>query len=432
MFYSNCRVNRSIRLHLSRSDSSRRSRHSGLHHLHRLLNHLLLLLLASLFPPFGRASVLNFEQLADGAGPEREQGSTTTSPIFPRQHAGAEHRLKPSLIFELKPYISFIDLLISPVILIGDFHPEFPDFLERMSKRRCILSSMNRTAKPLAVLLLFVLAIQSFAQIEAAGGGSAKVKEGLGRTWKGPGVSVISRILTRQSTATTRSTNAGNSRSGSGRPKAPPSAPVVSAPVMPPPRDPAATTSAVVFRPSGNSGVGEAILSVFAGSSSEKALLTEILKQVKQSYETEVRKDGKSNNVAAALTFFLASNVVVYHDLEMPSEDATEKMFVQLRDAMNTTPEIVKMTNAEKEQMHDWLVYMGGFVLLGYVKAKQDNDKKSLKDFREIAATSAKIVGVDISKITITANGLESAQLEKPTRYDEVIFAPALRRDRLA
>lgn len=289
---------------------------------------------------------------------------------------------------------------------------------------------MNRAAKPFAVLLLFVLTIQSFAQIEAAGGGNAKVKEGLGRTWKGPGVSVISRILTRQSTApTTRSTTAGNSRSGSGRPKSPPSAPV-SAPVVPP-RDPATTTSAVVFRPSGNSGVDEAILSVFAGGSSEKALLTEILKQVKQSYETEVRKDGKSNNVAAALTFFLASNVVVYHDLEMPSDDATEKMFVQLRDAMNTTPEIVRMTNAEKEQMHDWLVYMGGFVLLGYVKAKQDDDKKSLNDFREIAATSAKIVGVDISKIMITANGLESARLEMPPSYDELIFAPALRRDRL-
>ena len=150
-------------------------------------------------------------------------------------------------------------------------------------------------------------------------------------------------------------------------------------------------------------------------------MLEEIFKQVKLSYETEVKKEGKSNNVAAALTFFLASNAVVYHDAEMPSDDATEKMFVQLRDAMSTTPEIAAMTNAQKEQMHDWLVYMGGFVLVGYAKAKQDNDAKTLKSFREIAVLSSKIVGVDISRIRITSNGFESAAIRRP-RQDDIIF----------
>lgn len=139
-------------------------------------------------------------------------------------------------------------------------------------------------------------------------------------------------------------------------------------------------------------------------------------------------KDGKSNNLAAALTFFLATNAVAYHDLEMPSDDTTDKIFEPLQEAMNSTPEIVQMTNAQKEQMHDWLVCMAGFVLAGYIEAKQTRDKKSLENFRQIAALSSQIVGVDISRVTITKAGLKTIGALRT----DTIFVPELRSGHLA
>lgn len=279
--------------------------------------------------------------------------------------------------------------------------------------------------RPAVIVLIGSLLLWSsaYAQIEAAGGGKPKVKEGLGRTWKGPSTTVIGKILSRQSSTAARSTGSVGVRNRQ------PSSPA--APSMPPS---ARTYKAIIFQPSGNSGVAEGLASAFSTNASEKAALLELFKQVKLAYETEVSKDGKAHNLAAALTFFLATNAVAYHDLEMPSDDATEKMFVPIRDAMNATPEIARMTNAEKEQMHDWLVYMAGFVLAGYVEAKQSKDLASQKNFRDIAAMASQILGVDISRVKITKNGLETSLLERPApKADKhaIIFVPELLSDPL-
>ncbi len=84
--------------------------------------------------------------------------------------------------------------------------------------------------------------------------------------------------------------------------------------------------------------------------------MRELFKQLKQGYETEVAKEVKSNNLAAAMTLFIASNVVAYHNSEMPSDEATEEFYNSIRDVMAATPEIARLTNAEKQQTHDWLV----------------------------------------------------------------------------
>jgi hypothetical protein len=107
------------------------------------------------------------------------------------------------------------------------------------------------------------------------------------------------------------------------------------------------------------------------------------------------------------MTFFIASNVVAYHRTPMPSDEATEELFVSLRDTMSSTPEIAKLSNAEKQQMHDWLVYMGGFVLATYLEATNTNDKETLDNAKLIAGYSTQIVlGIDIVKITISDTGL--------------------------
>ena len=257
------------------------------------------------------------------------------------------------------------------------------------------------TTRLFASLLLPLFVFSSvFMQIDGGGGKKADIKEGLGSTWKGPGSTVIARLFKKKTSGGSASTTsaASGKRNPARAPKAPP-APIPTAPM----------TASITFRPGPNPGVDQALVNAFVSTPAEKQALITLFQQLKQSYEEEVAKDGKSNNLAAAMTFFIASNVVSYHRTEMPSEPATEKLFIALRDVMMSTPEIAKMTNAEKQQMHDWLVYMGGFILSSYLIAKQSNDRKAMDNSRLLASLSTKIVlGIDISTVKFTKDGLSA------------------------
>lgn len=240
-------------------------------------------------------------------------------------------------------------------------------------------------------LVLLVACVAVHPQMD--GGGSAKkvrIQEGLGQTWKGPSSSLIERLLKKKASG-------GTVLTAGGRPK----------PVSPPPARAVPVNASVIFRPGKSPGVDTALATAFATNPTEKQALLQLFEQVRKGYETEVAKEGKSNNLAAAMTFFIASNVVAYHRTDLPSDEMTEDLFITLRDLMISAPEMSKLTNTEKQQMHDWLVYMGGFVLAGYLDAKENNDAESLDNYRSIANASTKIVlGVDVSQLTFSSSGL--------------------------
>lgn len=248
-----------------------------------------------------------------------------------------------------------------------------------------------RTNPSKPVTALFLLASLLFSSVlpqsHGGGGKAANIKEGIGKTWKGPNTSVFSRLLTRKP-ATATAAGARTVR------RAPP------APAAPPVNRSVPSTAAVKFRPVGDSGVAGILAAAFTTDPAEREMLLEVFRLFKQAYETEVAKEGKSNDLAAAMTLFVASNFVAYHQTEMPSDEVTEELYNSLRDAMAATPEIGKLSNAEKQQVHDWMIYMGGFVLAGYTEAKNKRDKESLANFKTIADLSLRLVlGIDAKNL---------------------------------
>lgn len=214
--------------------------------------------------------------------------------------------------------------------------------------------------KALAVLLL--LAISAHAQSG----------DRLQRTWKGPDVSGIWDLLKNESTA---------------KPQGP--------------------NNPMRFTPAADSGVAQALADAFGISAEQRSLLVGVFTQIKQRYEAEVAKEGKSNNLAAAMTFFIAANVVTYHQTEMPSDADTDKLFESLQQAMVKIPAFVSMANAEKQQMHDWLVYMGGFSLTNYVDAKQNSNAQELATIKDFADYSMRLVlGVEGAKLRLAGSRL--------------------------
>lgn len=205
----------------------------------------------------------------------------------------------------------------------------------------------------------------------------AQGNDRVGRTWKGPDISVIWELLKEDEQ---------NKRT-----------------------KPATTTrvSVVKFTPAGDSGVISALADALGSNMQQRAAVAQAFAQIKQSYEAEVAKEGKSNNLAAALTFFIASNVIAYHQTEMPSDADTEKLFQSLQPLLAKVPAFASLSNSEKHQMHDWLVCMGGFALTNYMDAKQNGHTQGLATIKEFADYSMRLVlGIEAGKVNVSGSRL--------------------------
>jgi hypothetical protein len=163
----------------------------------------------------------------------------------------------------------------------------------------------------------------------------------------------------------------------------------------------------VQFKPAGDSGVTQSLAEALGRSPQEIASLKDAFAQVKQGYEEEVAKEGKSNNLAAALTFFIAANVMAYQQIEVPSDEDSEQLFSSLQRIMFRVPAFAEMSNDEKQKMHDWLVCMGGLAMTNYLDAKKSGDAKSMATMKQLADYSMRLVlGVDVSKLSFRSHRL--------------------------
>lgn len=164
----------------------------------------------------------------------------------------------------------------------------------------------------------------------------------------------------------------------------------------------AANTAAVKFTPTGDSGVIKSLADVLGNTPEEKTALAEAFTQFKQGYETEAAKAGKANNLAVTMTFFIVANVVAYQQTDMPSDADTIAMSQAMEQRMARVPAFAAMSNAEKQQMHDWLVCMAGFALTNYMSAKQSNDAQALATIKQFADYSMRLaLGIEASKLTL-------------------------------
>lgn len=189
-----------------------------------------------------------------------------------------------------------------------------------------------------------------------------QTSSGLEQTWKGPDLTIVRTVV--------GSAGAGGQTSRAGK-------------VIP---------RASNFTPTGNSAVAKTLADTLGRTATEKAALKEAFDAIKSGFDAELSKQGKANNVAAALAFFIVTNVMVFHDSGEPSDAASEELFKKLQNAMASSAEFARLTNSDKQQMYDWFVLVGGFALTNYQQAKSSNDAELLKTIREFAGYATQIV----------------------------------------
>lgn len=196
----------------------------------------------------------------------------------------------------------------------------------------------------------------------------------IGRTWTGDGSSLLKRVKANRSA---------------------------------PARNPQIDLAGVTFSPTTDSGIAKDLVEVLGTNPQQKALLLEALQGIKQAYEENVTKAGKANNLVTAFTFFIAVNVTAHTQTELTSEASTETLFLELQPIIASTPEITRLSNLEKQKMHDWLVYMAGFVMTNYLNAQQIGDPATLKTMKALSGYALQLVlGVDPATLSFRDNKL--------------------------
>jgi hypothetical protein len=161
------------------------------------------------------------------------------------------------------------------------------------------------------------------------------------------------------------------------------------------------------FQPVPNTGIERELAETFSQNPTEQATLIELFNASKEAYEGEVAKTGKKNDIAMAITFFIATCVTVYHDSSEPSETALDNLYNTLAELLVADGSIAKTSNIDKQILHDRLIYISGLVLGGYASSKQQNDAASLKTFQLLAGVCLKsLMQLEPDKLSFNQTGL--------------------------
>ena len=258
------------------------------------------------------------------------------------------------------------------------------------------------------ILVLFVLAGAVSASGQTAGG----AKAGIGRVFDGAVRSAAARGVQQKMNGGLLKAAVAKSRTAKAKPTAartlpsaamtgrPASTPTIAEPVEPQP-------SYTDFRPTTGTDFVDRFASALSSNPTEKKLVRQLVTITRAEFEKEVSKRGRANNLAAALTFFVASTVTVYHNDPEPSDEAIDQLWDGLNDTLNGLPEMSKLTDAEKQDMYEMLVACGGLVLAGHVLSKEGGDAGSAAVYRQLAGELIKqVLHVEPDKMRFNSAGL--------------------------
>ena len=179
------------------------------------------------------------------------------------------------------------------------------------------------------------------------------------------------------------------SRSSSGTRTSTPSNPQI---VVPPPH---VVRNHGVYRPDPSIDTGKALAANLADTPAEKALIKQIYAATKAAYEKEAALKAWKNNIAAGLTFFTVTAMTVYHDAEVPSDEAVNTYYQVMNVALDEIPEFAAVANKDKQAFNNMLIGFSGMLLAIYTEGKQNNDAAEL-------ATSKKLAGMLIEMVLKT------------------------------
>ncbi len=256
---------------------------------------------------------------------------------------------------------------------------------------------LKPTFRSIAAFLIAVLVLAPVINGQVRSGGE---RAGVGRAYEAAGKSANVRavqdkmsVTLQRAIARARQLRAASESSGRSRRTAPAPRRAIPLPSpMPGAVEPAPTSSNAVFTADPAIDTFTSLVDTIGKTPEEKAFLSQLFNATKTSFEAEVAKEGRQNNLAAALTFFIAASVTVYHDDPEPSDAATDSLWDGMNAVVNESPEYAALTDRDKQVMYDTLVALSGLALVGHTAGKQANDTETRNAYRQLAGMMIEMV----------------------------------------
>jgi uncharacterized protein DUF6683 len=178
-------------------------------------------------------------------------------------------------------------------------------------------------------------------------------------------------------------------------------------PPQPAPAPPKIDDASFKFRPSGTRLLAPSLVEQLGKTPGQKQQVSALLNVLFQEFDKQAVKLGKPNDLAFALSYFLAQNATLFRG----KPDPKDEQFLDLREtilyAMARNNAFAKMTDRQKQEMHEMLVSYTGLVYLTYADARKRGDQQTAKSMQELAGLNLKaITHIDPERINFDERGL--------------------------
>jgi len=161
-----------------------------------------------------------------------------------------------------------------------------------------------------------------------------------------------------------------------------------------------------------------------AGNPQVVTILTTILTE----YEKGARAAGKPNDLALALSFFLATNASLYHGGGEPPDPQMMELRETIAQALVEANALKGVTDREKQEMYETLVLFTGFALAVYQEGVQGGNADGVKVGRQLAGQNLQaFASISPDKINFSNEGLsiDVPQTEEPSNIASAPSAPS-------
>jgi uncharacterized protein DUF6683/putative nucleic acid binding protein len=129
-----------------------------------------------------------------------------------------------------------------------------------------------------------------------------------------------------------------------------------------------------------------------ASTPAEREQYLKLMNAVLEAFDQHVKEAGLQNDLAIAMSYFLAENARIYRGLP----DLSDQQFVNLRnviaDAFLSTGALNNITDRQKQEFYEGLVAYTGITQFGYEQSKQANNDQMAKSYQKVAGQNLQTV----------------------------------------
>jgi hypothetical protein len=165
-------------------------------------------------------------------------------------------------------------------------------------------------------------------------------------------------------------------------------------------------TTATKFVPAKKRLATKQLVSALSPDPAIQKTLNDVVEAGLKGYDQEAAADGLINDVAGSMAFFVGTCELISNDGKEPDPEGLA-LVARILQQQFENPKVKKVSAAEKQKMHEFLVGFGSIVLATYFASVETKDLVTISALKDGCNNFAKnMLKVDLTELEITGFGL--------------------------